>query len=198
MKQNTNKTIDNAKKVFADSKEHLRLSLNKPGISDDVIYLAAHTFCEIYRLLDDLNGVENKLFDGLLEDIASGERSLDEGWQKLRTGLFSADEVFGDDDKPCRCGNCELGKALSKLKGEPWHPGDDELEVGIEFGTTTNCDGYAFHAKVIKLVDGVAYVDVEPRENCDDMTDDELRQKVRETLQDFHPEIKEVKVKLIR
>ena len=45
---------------YDDAKKHLRIALTKDHMAEDVIYLAAKTYCDVYDMANDLGLIKNK------------------------------------------------------------------------------------------------------------------------------------------
>lgn len=108
---------DRVIKNYKDAKKHLRRATRSDDMAQDVLYLAARTFCNVYEMLDDLDGVENKLLNGEIEQIANGELSIGDFFaqQLNKKRVRKASDNFFEELK-----NVEKEKELSvSLEKDP-------------------------------------------------------------------------------
>lgn len=84
---------------YADAKKHLRLAVTKDGMADDVIYLAAKTYCKVYDMADEMNLIDNKLLNGEIEQIANDKLSVSSFFkqQENKIRLRKASDNFYDE-----------------------------------------------------------------------------------------------------
>lgn len=84
---------------YDDAKKHLRLSLTKDHMADDVIYLAAKTYCDVYDMANDLGLIKNKLMRGEIEDIANKRLSIKDFFkrQECKSRVCEASEHLVDE-----------------------------------------------------------------------------------------------------
>lgn len=195
------------KRNYDDAKKHLRLAVVKDGMAQDVLYLAAKTFCEVYEMLDELDGVENKLLNGEIEQIANGELSIPDFFAKQMSKKQvrkASDNFFEELDKTeknreCVCGNCHPEKLEEALKKMGIDIHDANVSIRESFEDDGEDGEIRFQAEVKKIrpmadTPDIVYVDAWKGPGWDG---DDIITEVKECVKDVHPGVA-VLVKVVK
>lgn len=190
------------KNNYNDARKHLRLAITKDNIAEDVAYLAAKTFCEVYEMADSLDLIENKLLNGEIEQIANGEMTIPEFFEQQlgKRRLRKASDTFFEElqkemecrEKPeCVCGNCHPEKLADALRNFGIDIDDVKISVQESFTEDDEDGNPLFQAEVRKVremadVPNIVYVDAWKGPKCEE-SDDEFIKTIKETVKDVHP-----------